>query len=138
MRFLLLGLIVAALVALAPHSFAQDDDELGDLFTRQMYDRAVRWVCPTLVKEVCAADGCDSATPTITIHLDFESSTYSRCDAQGCDTFTLPLLGASGIYTILEPARGTFFKALSDGSAFVEVATLGLSVHTAHGRCVPR
>lgn len=135
---LLFGLVVAALAVLTPHSVAQDDDDLVDLFSRQMDDRAVRWDCPTLVKEVCTSDGCESATPTITIKIDFEDSTYSRCDTRGCDTFSFLLPFPSGIFTIIEPAPGTFFKALSDGSEFVEVATAGLSVHTAHGRCIPR
>lgn len=105
---------VLALLAIGPSAFGQYDDKLVDLFSRQMGDRAVRWVCPTFVKEVCTADGCESVTPTITIEIDFHASTYSRCDTRGCDTFRLAPPGASGIYTILAPARGTFFKALSD------------------------
>ena len=94
------------------------------------------WRCPVETKTVCNEDGCSNVSPSITIQIDCAKSLYSRCDAKGCDSYPAQCQ-TSGAFIIINPTPSTQFKAALDGSAFVDVATLWLSVNVSRGQCVP-
>jgi hypothetical protein len=130
-----LGLVLGP--AAEGQSLIDEVEQLADLMSRRLGERSARWTCPTARRFVCGPEGCDEAPPVITIAIDFAAGTYARCDSSGCGSDPL-VPTPSGIFTIISPTGGTFFKALNDGSAFTEVATLGLTAHTTYGQCTPQ
>ena len=58
----------------------------------------------------------------------------SRCD-RNCDTYEVDIVTA-GIFTNMQPTspRGTVVKVLG-AREYVEIVTLGLSVHISSGEC---
>ena len=95
---------------------------------------AATWQCVPDSEIVCSAGACQSVQPTTRSLVDFDSSAYSRCDSKSCDRY--PMVSAkSGIFVSVQFAPGTLFKATADGSAYVEVVTLGVQTYSYFGRC---
>jgi len=94
------------------------------------------WRCPVKTKKVCNKSGCSNVPPVITIEIDCAKSLYSRCDAEGCDSY-IAECQTSGDFLIINPTPSTQFKADLDGSAFVDTATLWWGVYVSRGQCVP-
>jgi len=109
----------------------------GELF-RGLPERALRWQCSPATKFQCTKEGCEAMQPTVWVTLDFQTSSYSRCDRKGCDRYEMRE-SVSGIYTsvALVDRPGTLFKAVNDGSEFVEVITLGTTLMSSYGICSP-
>jgi len=66
--------------------------------------------------------------------LDFDRKTYSRCDNKGCDQYPMVAV-PSGAFLNVVYNPSAIFKATADGSAYVEVATLGLVTYSQFGTC---
>jgi hypothetical protein len=61
--------------------------------------------------------------------------TYSRCDIRGCDKYDA-IFSRSGIYTVIDvPGRGLTAKLVTDLSAFLELATIGMQALVSFGAC---
>lgn len=139
-----LFLIVAVLLAPPAASQAQDDKllseglkQLASLAGKPLYERAPRWVCKPSERQTCDKDGCAPAPATVSIKLNFQETTYSRCDEKGCDDYPMDF-ASSGIFTTATPQRhGSFIKVVNDGSEYMEVATLMLQVYVYFGACKP-
>lgn len=92
--------------------------------------------CMITEKMQCAADqGCQSVKNSIVIRLDQEKQVYSRCDAKGCDDLQAQFSSSGEYINIGVSGRGMLAKLKSDGSAFVEVVTLGTDVLMSFGSC---
>jgi hypothetical protein len=92
--------------------------------------------CTIREKYSCAeGEGCAPVENTIVVRIDIPGATYSRCDAKGCDDYGA-LFSSSGEYINIDvPGRGMVAKMASDGSEFVEVATLMSVVLLSFGNC---
>lgn len=97
---------------------------------------AEQLICRVHLKQLCERDTeCRRVEPNTWYPIDTVRGTVSRCDAGGCDTYQAAA-SPSGVFINLDvPGRGMILKIASDGSSFVEVATLGLSVFVSFGAC---
>ena len=97
--------------------------------------RAETYRCDFTVKRQCSSDGqCRTLPPVVWATFDMGTSTYSRCDRNGCDSYRATV-SRSGIFRILAlPENGLFTKIADDGSA-VEVASIGTDVLISYGTC---
>jgi hypothetical protein len=87
------------------------------------------------MKQRCDPTGCKQIKTTIWNLIDLESGRYSRCDNKGCDHYKISEK-KSGIYLNIKlQGKATFAKMNSDGSNFIEVATLGVVALVSHGSC---
>ena len=93
------------------------------------------WTCLPDTRYVCGAEGCAAAPALVSVVIDLAANTYARCDAQGCDTYKIEGAVQAGAFSHLLVMPGLIFKAANDGSAYTEIATLGLVSHVNHGRC---
>lgn len=139
------GLYENGVSAMERRDYAEVDNDLKTALDRPavlaaspLSNRAAKWLCSPTRKFVCTVDGCAQVPATTTIKLDMASHAYSRCDAKGCDTYPQTRPNTGGIFTHLSPTASTVFKVLNDGSAYVETASLGLSVHLTFGECRPQ
>jgi hypothetical protein len=98
------------------------------------FARAEAWKCSSTRGFVCSEAGCVQGMPKISLAIDFSSKTLSRCDEKGCDDYPITV-EAAGAFISAFYAPTAFFKAVSDGSSYMEVATLGLTTYTYFGRC---
>jgi hypothetical protein len=100
---------------------------------------AARWRCDLSEKWNCqpGQGGCQAALTGIVNYIDTGQEKYSRCDQNGCDTFDARL-STSGIFVHIDlPGRGVFAKMASDGSMFLETATLMMTTLVSFGKCKP-
>jgi len=146
MKKLIIGTMMMLTLSLGYPALADSEDvspllkELlgtGELF-RGLPERALRWQCSPATKFQCKKEGCEAIQPTVWVTLDFQTSSYSRCDRKGCDRYEMQE-SVSGIYTFvsLVDRQGTLFKVVNDGSEFVEVITLGTTLMSSYGSCSP-
>jgi len=109
---------------------------LTDLLKRNLADNSARWICIPSSKFFCSRVSCEMNRNYVTVLLDFTKQTYTRCDDTGCQSHPISH-SYSGIYTYAYPASGAFFKAVNDGSSFVEAVSMGEGVFISYGRCNP-
>ena len=132
--------LLPLIILLAPIRTVNADDSLArfnDLMGRGLADRADEWLCDPIRSFSCSLEGCDATEPKVWIKLAFSSSTYSRCDRSGCDTYNMEY-SKSGVYTIAElRGRGAFMKATNDGSEYSEVTSSGVGLFQHYGSCKP-
>jgi hypothetical protein len=98
---------------------------------------AARWRCDITEKWNCqpGQGGCQAAVIGVANYIDTDHGKYSRCDQKGCDTFDAHL-STSGIYMHIDlPGRGVFAKMATDGSMFLETATLMMMTLVSFGKC---
>ena len=95
------------------------------------------WRCDGTTAQTCSDEGCTRRAPSVWVELDFEAKTYGRCDRKGCDRYPVGPVTSSGVFMVIQPRAGTFFKATKDGSQYVEVASLLTTIFITHGRCRP-
>ena len=137
-RFVCSVAILFGLVAQAASQPGTDSKRLADLFGTKLADRSPKWRCDVTTQYVCSDQGCEQGRPTVWINIDFPANRYQRCDAKGCDAYSMQA-SAAGIYTTLAlPQNGAFLKVINDGSAFVEVTSLGTGTLSGFGQCLPR
>ena len=111
---------------------------LTDLMGRKLADRSSKWRCEITSQYVCNAKGCEQGQPTVWINVDFSANRYERCDIKGCDAYSMQTV-VGGIYTTVAlPKNGAFLRAVNDGSAFVEVTSLGRGTLSGFGQCFAR
>lgn len=141
MRAFTLVIAATLLSALLSQSKASDDlkddfKKIENLMAAALDKRAPKWRCQIERQYVCDVQGCIQQKPSIWLTLDFPKLEYKRCDTKGCDTYPLSVAN-SGIFTHVGYGwGGTIFKAVNDGSAFVEVATSGTSTYNGFGSCM--
>lgn len=91
----------------------------------------------------CSLEGCTPTAPASYYFVDYgaESGTYFRCDAKGCDSYSVNV-NPSGSFTQFIPSLGQamLFKianddALANKGEFVDVATLGTMTIISFGKC---
>jgi hypothetical protein len=93
-------------------------------------------MCRVHLKQLCERDtGCRRVEANTWYPIDTVRATVSRCDARGCDTYQAAASQSGAFINLDVPGRGMLLKIASDGSNFVEVATLGLSVFVSFGVC---
>lgn len=90
--------------------------------------------CQITQKYNCSSNSCENVVPTITSHIDTKGSTYSRCDAKGCDDYRASVTKSGDFINIALPERGMLAK-ISIDNGFVEVATVGLTTLISYGVC---
>jgi hypothetical protein len=136
------GGLVLSIVFLPLSGFADEDGPLPqdarEVFVQSLADRSDRWTCPIARQFRCHVDACERIQPTVTIHISFDQTIniYERCDAEGCDRYQVTP-HRSGLFTIIAPSPGALFKAVNDGSEFVETVTTGTIVFNGFGSCSP-
>lgn len=92
------------------------------------------WRCmPTKVFR-CKQSQCNEEKATIWIEIDFDKAEYRRCDQVGCSNFAFDFR-PSGAFVTLIFSPGTLFKAMRDGSEFVEVVTYFTTTLNYFGSC---
>ena len=93
----------------------------------------VRYTIDT--KYYCTPDeACISWQTTVWNLIDRETGTYSRCDQQGCDTYTATFV-LSGDFTVIEIPGRSILAKLSVLDVFTEIVTLGNDVYLSFGSC---
>ena len=120
-------------------SLSDDLKLLTDLMARPLAARALQWECTPSVRYVCTPEGCEQNPYLVSVRLDLAEKTYARCDPpkfNACETYPM-IFSADGIFTTFnQPSSGsTFLKVLNDGSQYLEVVSLLISVHQNFGAC---
>lgn len=98
-------------------------------------------LCIPVKKYLCDGINCKDVKPNVFILLgkNEKSSTISRCDIQGCDTYD-SVYEQSGDYKNIQPAepKGFIFKMAYNtiDKKYFEAATLGLDVYLTYGYCL--
>lgn len=115
----------------------KDLKELKSLYGKGMRQYSTKWLCDISAQFSCDKGECKKVRPAVWISIDFSTKKYQRCDTKGCDSRPLAT-STSGIYTNIFFAPGTFFKAVNDGSEFVEVVSLGTAILNGFGKCVQK
>ena len=98
-----------------------------------------KWRCEVTQQWECELpNGCSPLPPgDVWMLLDFEDSTYQRCDSVGCDAYAMQSEQRSFFtYVQLEDRPDTFMK-IGLGNLFVDVAAQGVSAMNSLGTCQP-
>ena len=92
--------------------------------------------CEIAQKFGCSPAGCTTAGKLGSFAIiDMEAGKYSKCDAEGCDEYSVNF-SRSGVYVNVNfPGHATVAKLSIDGSQFFEVATLMNNVIVSFGAC---
>jgi hypothetical protein len=97
--------------------------------------RAEAMRCEVTSKFACTPAGCATNKLGVFNLIDLDLSTFSRCDASGCDKYPANFT-RSGVYILVDvPGRGMLAKMSVNGAEYVEVATLGSAVLVSFGSC---
>ena len=105
-----------------------------------LYGHSEQWICKAASEHSCGTGGCSKTSSGLYILLNLnrhsDSAGYHRCDAEGCDKYSLRMK-QSGAYTTitLSDHPGIFLKVMNDGSGFAEVASLGTAIYMKFGSC---
>ena len=92
--------------------------------------------CDIATKYQCdAGSGCQRAAPGLWNVIDLQKQTISRCDSKGCDTYPARFAVSGAYINIALPERGMMAKLASDGSTFMETASLTNAVLVSFGSC---
>ena len=135
-------LIALACIALPIHAVLADDgsheheiDKLRKLVAFPLHERATKWRCESSSKQMCSAKRCESTEPKTWIELDFENTIYSRCTTSGCNSYRMTV-NTCGIFTSISGTDMDFaFKAVNDGSEFVDSIYAMTVAHLLFGSC---
>ncbi len=92
--------------------------------------------CDIAQKFACTASGgCQENVIKVWNTVDFDAQEFSRCDQNGCDTYTMSIT-PSGEFTIIDvPGHGMFAKMTADGSDYVEAISVLTGVLVSFGQC---
>lgn len=90
--------------------------------------------CEPTRRQICLATGCNPSSPKGYTKLSFERSTYARCDAKGCETYSAKLVRDGALVTVEVPGRAMLAR-IEASASFVEVVTVGLELTISHGSC---
>jgi hypothetical protein len=92
--------------------------------------------CEIATKYRCdASSGCQKVAASIWNIIDVAKQTIARCDAKGCDTYAAQFAVSGGFVNIALPKNGMLAKMSSDGSSFMETATLTGVALVSFGSC---
>jgi hypothetical protein len=80
--------------------------------------------CDVTSKFKSAESGCDKVTAGMWNIVDFPRQTISRCDSKGCDTYNAQFATSGAYINIALPANGMLARLSSNGTMFMETATL--------------
>jgi hypothetical protein len=95
-----------------------------------------QWRCEPTSRHICADGQCrPTALTGEYAELDLATNEYRRCDLRDC-TKHVAEFSISGIFTIVDvPGAGIMVKMFSDGSGFVDVATISTRAIVSQGAC---
>ena len=92
--------------------------------------------CDIASKYRCdASGGCQKVAAGVWNIVNFPRQTVSRCDSKGCDTYSAQFVTSGAFINIALPANGMLAKMSSDGSMFLETATLMGTALVSFGAC---
>jgi hypothetical protein len=91
--------------------------------------------CVIQPKYSCSPEGCESVKPSVSIRIDPERGTYSRCDFKGCDDYAAAISRSGDFVNVALPERGMLAKVSTSDGGFVEIVTLGLGTLVSYGTC---
>lgn len=92
--------------------------------------------CYPLEKYFCERGaGCKTIPPLTWVVVDFTANTYSRCDRNGCDTYSVEVSKSGMFLVAVHVQSGSVIKISADHTKFIEVVTLGTSSYTSFGNC---
>jgi hypothetical protein len=91
--------------------------------------------CDVTSKFKCAESGCDKVTAGMWNIVDFPRQTISRCDSKGCDTYNAQFATSGAYINIALPANGMLAKLSSNGTMFMETATVMATAFVSFGSC---
>ena len=92
--------------------------------------------CDIASKHRCDANGgCQKVPAGVWNIVNFPKQTLARCDAKGCETYPAQFVTSGAFINIALPANGMLAKMASDGSTFLETATLMGTVLVSFGAC---
>jgi hypothetical protein len=95
---------------------------------------AAPMVCSVTEKHHCQAGStCQWMENNVSVRIDFDRRSYSRCDANGCDSFNAQFSQADGFHHI--NLANVLAKASLADSTFVEIAAFGLKTYVSFGKC---
>jgi hypothetical protein len=118
-----------------PHNFARVLVGLTALLCSASTSFAQTIRCDITTKFACGSAGCQANKLGVFNRIDFDSRKFSRCDARGCDDYDA-IIQRSGEFILIDvTGRGMFAKLSADGSEFVEVTSLGISILASFGTC---
>ena len=96
---------------------------------------ALKSICVIADKNVCAEGKCRPIENNITVEIDWDKNTYSRCDSKGCSEYPASVTRSGEFLNVSLPQGGTMAKISISNSAFLEVATLGMIAFISNGIC---
>jgi hypothetical protein len=82
-----------------------------------------------------AAVGCQSIKNSIIIRIDWNQGSYSRCDAKGCDDFSMQFLPSGDFINVDVTGHGMLAKISKNGASFTEVITIMETAIVSFGNC---
>lgn len=92
--------------------------------------------CDIATKYRCdARGGCQKVAASVWNIIDVARQTIARCDAKGCDTYAAQFAVSGDFVNIALPKNGMLAKVSSDGSSFMETATLTGIALVSFGSC---
>ena len=92
--------------------------------------------CDIATKYRCdASGGCQKVAASVWNIIDVAKQTIARCDAKGCDTYSAQFAVSGDFVNIALPMNGMLAKMSSDGSSFMETATLTGVALVSFGSC---
>ena len=92
--------------------------------------------CDIASKYQCdAPGGCQKVRAGVWNIVDVPKQTFARCDAKGCDKYPAQFSVAGAFISIALPQNGMLAKISSDGSMFLETATLMSTALASFGAC---
>jgi hypothetical protein len=95
---------------------------------------AAPMVCSISEKHHCQAGfTCQWMENNVSVRIEFDRKTYSRCDANGCDSFKAQFSQADGFHHI--NLANVLAKVSQADSTFVEIAAFGNKTHVSFGKC---
>ena len=95
---------------------------------------AAQMTCSISEKHHCeTGSGCQRMVNTISVRIDRDRKTYSRCDESGCDTFEVQISQSGDFYNI--NLANVLAKVSTVDRSLVEVATFDLRTYVSFGAC---
>ena len=92
--------------------------------------------CDIASKYRCEANGgCQKVAAGVWNIVNFPKQTFARCDVKGCDTYPAQFVTSGAFINIALPQGGMLARMSSDGSMFLETATLMGTALVSFGAC---
>lgn len=139
MRRFVQAIALSVLLVVPLEVRAQADSNLALKEIARLAHAATGWrslSCVATRRSVCA-DTCQPAPPAVHVSVtrDGVRGTVKRCDNRGCDTYEASV-HTGGVFTNIQMlAPSGYLIKIQGDQEFVEIATLGLTVHYASGKC---